>query len=57
VIALASLGSVALMLIWTRGFWDFWTGDQASRMTSPSWAAVFAGCYAPLNLWGPALLM
>jgi hypothetical protein len=26
-------------------------------MTSPSWAAVFAGCYAPLNLWGPALLM
>jgi hypothetical protein len=57
VIALASLGSVALMLIWTRGFWDVWTGDQASRMTSPFWAAVFAGCYAPLNLWGPALLM
>ena len=53
----ASLGSVALMLIWTCGFWDVWTGDQASRMASPLWAAVFAGCYAPLNLWGPALLM
>jgi len=53
----ASLGSVALMLIWTCGFWDVWTGDQASTMASPLWAVVFAGCYAPLNLWGPALLV
>jgi hypothetical protein len=44
------------MLIWTVGFWDVWTGDQASRMASPLWAAVFTLCYAPLNLWGPALL-
>jgi hypothetical protein len=52
----ATVGSVALMLIWTLGFWDVWTGHQAHRMASPFWATVFAGCYAPLNLWGPALL-
>ena len=56
-VAAATAGSVALMLIWTWGFWDVWTGDQARRMSSQFWAAVFAGCYAPLNLWGPALLM
>lgn len=52
----ASLGSVALMLIWTVGFWDVWTGKQAHEMASPFWAAVFVLCYAPLNLWGPTLL-
>ena len=55
-IVTATLGSIALMLIWTVGFWNVWTGDQAHQMASPLWAAVFAGCYAPLNLWGPALL-
>jgi hypothetical protein len=53
----ATAGSVALMLIWTVGFWPVWTGDQASDMASPFWAVVFALCYAPLNLWGPALLV
>jgi hypothetical protein len=52
----AGLGSIALMLIWTVDFWDVWTGDFASTMATPFWAAVFACCYAPLNLWGPALL-
>ena len=52
----ATMGSVALMLIWTVGFWDVWTGKQAGSMASPAWAAIFAACYAPLNLWGPALL-
>jgi hypothetical protein len=52
----ATLGSVALMLIWTVGFWDVWIGEQAHEMASLSWGAVFALCYAPLNLWGPALL-
>jgi hypothetical protein len=52
----ATLGAVALMLIWTVGFWDVWTGAQAHQMASPFWADVFAACYAPLNLWGPALL-
>ncbi len=55
-IVTATLGSIALMLIWTLGFWDVWTGEQAHTMASPFWAAVFAICYAPLNLWGPALL-
>ncbi|WP_203960318.1 hypothetical protein [Actinocatenispora thailandica] len=52
----ATLGAVALILIWTVGFWDVWSGGQSSRMASPFWAAVFTACYAPLNLWGPALL-
>lgn len=56
VIIAASVGSVALMLIWTAGFWDVWTGGQPGPMASPFWAAVFTICYAPLNLWGPALL-
>jgi hypothetical protein len=55
-IVAATLGSFALTLIWTVGFWDVWTGEQATTMASPFWAAVFALCYAPLNLWGPALL-
>jgi hypothetical protein len=56
VIIAATVGSVALMLIWTVGFWDVWTGGQPGPMASPFWAAVFTICYAPLNLWGPALL-
>lgn len=52
----ATIGSIALMLIWTVGFWSVWTGDQANQMASVPWAVVFAACYAPLNLWGPALL-
>ncbi|HMG62999.1 MAG TPA: DUF3995 domain-containing protein [Streptosporangiaceae bacterium] len=56
VIVAATVGSVALMLIWTVGFWDVWTGGQPGPMASPFWAAVFTICYAPLNLWGPALL-
>lgn len=55
-IGAATVGSVALMLIWTVGFWDVWIGSQAHTMASPFWAAVFAICYAPLNFWGPALL-
>ncbi len=57
VIVAGTVGSVALMLIWTVGFWDIWTGGQPGPMSSPFWAAVFTGCYAPLNLWGPALLV
>jgi hypothetical protein len=56
VIAVATVGSVALMLIWTVGFWNVWTGGRPGLMASPFWAAVFTICYAPLNLWGPALL-
>lgn len=53
----ATIGSVGLILIWTVGFWNVWTGHQAQTMASTFWAAVFAACYAPLNLWGPALLL
>ncbi|GAA4507944.1 hypothetical protein GCM10023191_067090 [Actinoallomurus oryzae] len=56
VIVAATVGSVALMLIWTVGFWNVWTGGRPGPMASPFWAAVFTICYAPLNLWGPALL-
>lgn len=56
VIIVATLGSVALMLIWTVGFWPVWTGHQPGNMASTSWKAVFTACYAPLNLWGPSLL-
>jgi hypothetical protein len=56
VVVAATLGAVALMLIWTVGFWKVWTGGQPGPMASPFWAAVFTICYAPLNLWGPVLL-
>jgi hypothetical protein len=57
VIVTATLGSVALMLIWTVGFWEVWTTGRPGPMASSFWAAVFTICYAPLNLWGPALLV
>ncbi len=56
VIMAATAGSAALMMIWTVGFWKVWTSGQPGPMASPFWAAVFTLCYAPLNLWGPALL-
>jgi len=56
VIIAATVGSVALFLIWTVGFWQVWTSGQPGPMASQFWAAVFTICYAPLNLWAPALL-
>jgi hypothetical protein len=56
VVVAATVGSVALFLIWTVGFWQVWTSGQPSPMASPFWATLFTICYAPLNLWGPALL-
>ena len=56
VIMAATAGSAALMMIWTVGFWQVWTTGQPGPMASPFWATVFTVCYAPLNLWGPALL-
>ena len=57
VLIVATLGSVALMAIWTGGFWPVWTGHGVSNMAGTSWEAVFIACYAPLNLWGPSLLV
>jgi hypothetical protein len=56
VLRVATMGSLALMMIWTVGFWQVWTTGRPGPMASPFWAAVFTICYAPLNLWGPALL-
>ncbi|WP_232828484.1 hypothetical protein [Kribbella monticola] len=56
VIVAGTVGSVALFLIWTVGFWPVWTSGQPGPMAGPLWAAVFTICYAPLNLWAPALL-
>jgi hypothetical protein len=56
VVGVATAGSLALMMIWTVGFWKVWTTGQPGPMSSSAWAAVFTICYAPLNLWGPALL-
>lgn len=56
VIVAATAGAVALILIWTVGFWEVWTTGRPGPMASSFWAAVFTICYAPLNLWGPALL-
>ncbi len=57
VLIAAALGSVALVLIWTVGFWDAWTGHRMNNMANTSWQAVFIACYGPLNLWGPSLLV
>jgi hypothetical protein len=57
VIVAATAGAVALILIWTVGFWDVWTTGRPGAMANSFWAAVFTICYAPLNLWGPALLL
>lgn len=56
VVAVGTIGSIALMLIWTVGFWPAWVGANQGFATSHD-QAVFTACYAPLNLWGPALLV
>jgi hypothetical protein len=55
----AVLGSVALILIWTYGFRDvfFAFGGLPIPFTNDAWAALMIASYAPLNLWGPLLLL
>ncbi|QNE23273.1 hypothetical protein F1D05_32995 [Kribbella qitaiheensis] len=52
----ATLGSFALIAIWTYGFRGAFTG-QFIPFSSDAAAALMITCYAPLNLWGPALLV
>jgi hypothetical protein len=52
----ATLGSFALIAIWTYGFRDVFSG-QFLPFASDAAAALMISCYAPLNLWGPALLV
>ena len=52
----ATLGSLALIGIWTYGFRDVFS-DSFLPFSSDAAAALMITCYAPLNLWGPALLV
>jgi hypothetical protein len=52
----ATLGSLALIGIWTFGFRDVFT-DHFIPFSSTGWKALMITCYAPLYLWGPALLV
>jgi len=52
----AILGSLGLIAIWTYGFRDVFSGDFLP-FSSDGAAALMISCYAPLNLWGPALLV
>jgi hypothetical protein len=51
----ATAGGLALIGIWTFGFRDALTGPLP--FTNTGWAALMIACYAPLQLWGPALLV
>jgi hypothetical protein len=52
----ATLGSLALIAIWTYGFRGIFTGDLMP-FTSDGAKVLMIASYAPLNLWGPALLI
>jgi hypothetical protein len=57
VIGAATVGSLALIAIWTFGFRDVFTGHSPIPFSGPWWGALMIGCYAPLQLWGPLLLV
>ena len=52
----AVLGALSLIAIWTFGFRDVFT-DHFIPFSSTAWKALMITCYAPLQLWGPALLV
>jgi hypothetical protein len=52
----ATLGGVALIAIWTYGFRGVFD-NTGPLFTGAGWAALMIGCYAPLQLWGPLLLV
>ncbi|TWD83111.1 hypothetical protein FB561_4266 [Kribbella amoyensis] len=52
----ATLGGLGLIAIWTYGFRDAFSGDFIPFATDAG-AALMIACYAPLQLWGPALLV
>lgn len=55
----AVLGSLLLIAIWTYGFRDlFFSFDGLPiEFSNDGWATLMIACYAPLNLWGPFLLV
>jgi hypothetical protein len=52
----ATLGGLGLIAIWTFGFRDAFT-DHFIPFSSAAWKTLMIACYAPLQLWGPALLV
>ena len=52
----ATLGGLSLIAIWTYGFRDVFS-DEFLPFSSDAAAVLMISCYAPLNLWGPALLV
>ncbi|WP_432948851.1 hypothetical protein ACQPXM_14855 [Kribbella sp. CA-253562] len=52
----AILGSLALIAIWGFAFRDVFS-DEFLPFGSDAAKALMIACYAPLNLWGPALLV
>lgn len=52
----ATLGSLALIAIWTYAFSGIFTGRFLQTFSSDAAAVLMISCYAPLYLWGPALL-
>ncbi len=52
----ATLGGLSLIAIWTFGFRDVFT-DHFIPFSSTAWKTLMIACYAPLQLWGPALLV
>ena len=49
-------GALGLIAIWTFGFRDVFT-DHFIPFSSTAWKTLMIACYAPLQLWGPALLL
>ncbi|MET9275128.1 hypothetical protein [Kribbella sp. NPDC003557] len=52
----AVLGALSLIAIWTYGFRDVFSKEFIPFSSTP-WAALMIACYAPLQLWGPSLLV
>jgi hypothetical protein len=52
----ATIGGLALIAIWTYGFRDVFSNDFLP-FSNDGAAALMISCYAPLQLWGPLLLV
>ena len=53
VVAVALLGSLALMYIWVGAALAYADSELRDGFVSRAWEALFVAAYAPLLLWGP----
>ncbi len=53
VVAVALLGSLALMYIWVGAALAYAGGELGDGFAGSGWEALFVASYAPLLLWGP----